>query len=260
MVEIRIPINKTECLNIARRELSKIGKRAKDAKGANIFSEITPSTAEEISMSAAFDASIQLLKTFLEEYISTHGFVPEDEDFEPPSAYVTGLDVDNGTNEGDLILHIMVNSCFNTTFIPTLQKTIPYYLAYSVLADWWGGVDAGQAQNCIAATQSHLIGIKKCFNKLPPIYPKSPYTRHVRVLGRHVVMNVGEECTLTYEIDYEAKDDICAITSILGLPLMRIRKGKKGFIIKAVHAGEASVKIYSQHDESVFTKVKVIIK
>ena len=81
MIKIEIPISRQTCVSKVKRQLSKVGKRAKDNSGNNIFSEITLSSAEEPAIIDSFYVSIEVLKGFLEEYISTYGYTPEDEDF-----------------------------------------------------------------------------------------------------------------------------------------------------------------------------------
>lgn len=255
MIKIEIPISRQTCVSKVKRQLSKVGKRAKDNSGKNIFSEITLSSAEEPAIIDSFYVSIEVLKGFLEDYISTYGYIPEDEDFEPPSVRVDGI---GSKEQNDVVtFHIMVSDSFNEAYIQSLSQLIPRYLEDAMLAEWWTAINAQQMKTYSDATESDIVAIRRCFNKKPPYYPKYPYTRHLSVMGTGFNMKVGHTNTVTYTIDYGVKDDIQARSDNRNVIIGNCREG---FTVKAIRLGTTHLTLYSKHDEEVCVTIRIHVQ
>lgn len=202
-------------------------------------------TYQERILERGLYASLEELKTYLSDYLSTSGFSTADNSI-------------GSSSDGDnIIIYLNVSDRFNKGYTQSLARLSSKFIEDSMLVDWWRPVNEKQSALYATFLERDLAAIKRCFNKTAPAVPTVPYTTSLNVTGSAVELEIGEEATITYTLSDGAVDDIEA--SVENMRIAIIGRSEQGFTVMGVKRGHTYIQLYSRHNEELTRTVHVFV-
>lgn len=211
--------------------------------------------ANEQKLSELFDTAVEKAKLILVDHLS-------------PTAQTIGDNVIySDKDNADIIYFVLdVSRRYNGTLANTLARLTANYIECYMTYWWWiKTTNMKQAEPYMAALATAEQEIKRSFVLCPPSLPKYPYTTSLvaRVDGSEVggslSLEVGEDETISYSIDYRAIDDIEARSSEPSILEVHRCQEPHAFTLRPVLPGIATVKLWSRHSDKLEVEVEVLV-
>lgn len=254
---ITLNIKISDVITDAKRELAILAKRAKDANGKPIFSDLTPSSNELGELNASAISASQTLAHAVNQYIG--------------SCVATEATV---TEESSSVSCVLIS--FTDTRLPSdgtslqarLEPAVVRYLSASavgyfltVIHPWYGMKYPPQYSQIF--TQSlpiYLSNIIALLNDKEPMrLPKYPYTESLLCQGTTVTLKLDETDTITYDIDADCEDDIIAEPEFRGA--LEIHKCPwHAFQVTPKQTGSFKLRLYSMHNEEIEYWLDILVE
>ncbi len=160
--------------------------------------------------------------------------------------------------EDTIVISVPVTERFNQSYADPLAKLASEYVENLMLYDWWRPINEKQAAIYSVYGERILSSIKKCFNKMPPAAPQTPYPTYISLSNNIFRIMPGESCTITYATSACKTDDI--EIRIADPRVVRYEMHTAGgFIITGWQPGFTQATLYSYHNSTVAANVTIIV-
>lgn len=167
------------------------------------------------------------------------------------------IESDINEKNDTIVITLNVTDRFNQNLVDSLARLCSKYIEDSTLIFWWTAVgNANQVQFYQALLNEDLLAITHAFNKKAVAPVAIPYTSSIELSGTQITLEIGDEETITYSIDYEVKDDIDIRYD--GHNVKIFRQGDC-FVVKALASGVVHARLYSIHDETVHADLDIVV-
>lgn len=209
----------------------------------------------ERKLMRTIQTSIEELKVVLGDFLLDTGETQADN-------FVSQIDNDNDT----ITISIAVTSRFNKAFTSSLAQLCSDYIQNHSLVLWWGTFNAKQAEFYAQIQQANILAIRRCFNKTAPLVPNIQFPHTLKLIIGTVqtdkpmgaYIKVGEAEEIGYAIDDNTIDDIIAVSSNPNVVQVWQMPHSRAFVAKALRQGQANIRVFSRHNESLCITLKVI--
>ena len=147
-----------------------------------------------------------------------------------------------------------------------LARLSAKYVEDFIIKEWWlKTTNQKQSEPYITTLQEDVENIKKCFILSSPIVPTVPYTKTLVAkvdgseLDGSLILEVGEDETLSYSIDDGVIDDIEARSSEPSILEIHRCQEPHAFTLRPILPGIAAIKLWSRHSDKVEVEVEVLV-
>lgn len=166
------------------------------------------------------------------------------------------IDFDNDVIE----LAFYASSRLNPTLANTMARTAQRYIADKVLADWFIVFDAQQSAAYQQAATQDMAVLMRSFNRMPPTLPPCPYPRFIHFDEKEVTVTVGQTVRLSYDVlPPPARNDVAIFQRTPTLSDVKNDLANRSITITGTYPGHELITLYSVHDDSVSTTLKINI-
>ena len=216
----------------------------------------------ERKLFASMVSAAESLSTIFSDYIGYKQQTNGDN-----SVIVSYDDTDN------IVYTLYVSDRFNENYTESLARLSSSYISLSMLMDWYDVVNPKQSEIYEKAASKKLMDIKRCFNKLPPVPPKYPFTHNLVTDKDDVTITlpkdyfkvertmselIKKEVVINYTIDENTIDDIVFATNANKFTIINHATFNAINVIPT-GLGSGSITIWSRHMEAE-TKKTINIK
>lgn len=200
----------------------------------------------ERMLERALQTNLANLLTYFSEYISDNG-------------QTTGDNIIDLSEANDVItITLSVGDRFNSGYTTPLARLSSKFIEESMLTDWWKPINEKQSALYAQFVERDLAAIKRCFNKTAPKAPSYAYPTEIQTEGTTIELTVGEEVTVTYEINADAIDDVEA--RVGDMSLVEVGRSEQGFTLLGKHRGHTLLEMYSRHNPEVAKVLHVYVR
>lgn len=209
----------------------------------------------ERTLTHDFQAALEIVKTILAEYIV-------------PTAQTIGDNIIY-YNEGDddiVEFTLNVSRRCNGTLTDTLARLVAKYVEDYMTFQWWvRTTNLKQAEPYQGSLAIDEQSIRRCFVLSAPKVPTLVYPTELTIktdgedTPAEIIMEKGDEGTLSYSINEGAIDDIEAHSDNPKIVEVHRCRTKYAFTLVARNTGMATIRLFSRHNDDITADVDILV-